>query len=60
MIRAILAHCLYLVYPSNHLVNRLPSAGPLDPLKPIRAVVGFEGRGVQSRGQASVLAAEED
>lgn len=59
MIRAILAHCFYPVYPSNHLVNRLSSKGPLDPLKPIQAVVGFEGRGVQSWEQARVLAAEE-
>lgn len=55
-----LMHFLYPVHPPNHLVNRLPSTGPWDPLYPIVAVVGFEGRGMQSRKQAGVLTAEED
>ncbi len=60
MIRAVLVHFLHPVYPPNHLVNRLPSTEPWDPLYPIRAVLGFEGRGVQSQGQGGVSAAEED
>lgn len=41
------AHFIHPAYPSNHLVNRLPSTGPLDPLYRIQATLDFEGRGVQ-------------
>lgn len=42
MIRAILAHCLYPEYPSNHLVDGLPSTGPQDPLQPVPAAGGLK------------------
>lgn len=49
-IRAVLAQFIHPSYPPNHLVNRLPCTGPLDPFYLIQAVVGFEGRGMQSWG----------